>query len=70
MVNTLVWPWKNDEELLEVRALLYPDNQHSDDVRRDRQQLGVNIVSLNEWISTLPCFVKLIFIKLEVLLKC
>jgi hypothetical protein len=45
MVNTFVWPWKNDDELLEVRQLFYPDPKLPDDARRERQQLGVNIVS-------------------------
>jgi hypothetical protein len=45
MVNTFVWPWKDEEELLEVRQLLYPDVRLHADVQRERQQLGVNIVS-------------------------
>jgi hypothetical protein len=45
MVTTFVRPWKNEEELLGVRDLFYPDVQFDDNVRSERQQLAVNIVS-------------------------
>jgi hypothetical protein len=45
MVATFVWPWKNDDELLEVRSLFYPKPQIDDETRRENQQLAVNIVS-------------------------
>jgi hypothetical protein len=45
MVTTFVWPWKSDEELLEVRALFYPAQSLDEVTRREHQQLAVNIVS-------------------------
>ena len=45
MVATFVWPWKNDEELLEVRDLFYPAADLEECVKREKQQLAVNIVS-------------------------
>ena len=45
MVATFVWPWKNDDELLEVRNLFYPDAHLDQTAKREKQQLAVNIVS-------------------------
>lgn len=45
MVTTFVWPWRNEEELLEVRDLFYPDRQLDGSARREKQQLAVNVVS-------------------------
>lgn len=45
MVAMFVWPWKNEAELLEVRQLFYPDVNVDEPIKRDNQQLAVNIVS-------------------------
>ncbi|KIW03698.1 uncharacterized protein PV09_05013 [Verruconis gallopava] len=47
MGNLFAWPWKNDEELLEVRELFYPSPELDEATRREKQQLAVNIV--NAW---------------------
>ena len=44
MVARFVWAWKNDEELYEVRSLLYPVAELDETTRRNHQQLAVNIV--------------------------
>lgn len=40
-------PWRDLEELLNVRQLLYPHDETEHDRRYDDQRLGVNVVSFH-----------------------
>lgn len=55
---TVITPWKNIEELVRVRALLYPEASDSGDEHNEVQRqkrLGINIVSrLFSLINIMP----------------
>ena len=62
MVATFVWPWKNDDELLEVRSLFYPAPHLDETDKREKQQLAVNIVSHMTFIRMMKMSILILYV--------